>query len=242
MPVWDEFLTPLDVQVFEAAGFSEKGDLGGRPAVLVVDMVYNFVGDRPEPILESIARFHHSCGERGWDGIHATKELLDAARARNAPIFYSTNALRPDGGDLGRWAAKNRRAREPGQRVDDLGDRIVKEIAPESQDYIVPKLKPSMFFGTPLVSLLRGLEIDTLLVTGTTTSGCVRATVIDAFSYEYKVALVEECNFDRGEASHAINLFDMNAKYADVISLSEAKAYLAGAPDRKEAAAESVRA
>ena len=65
-------------------------------------------------------------------------------------------------------------------------------------------------------------------MTGTTTSGCVRATVIDAFSYEYKLAIVEECVFDRGEASHAINLFDMNAKYADVISLPEAKAYLAG--------------
>ena len=131
---------------------------------------------------------------------------------------------------------------EPGQRGDNLGDRIVEEIAPESRDYIVPKLKPSMFFGTPLVSLLRGLEIDTLLVAGTTTSGCVRATVIDAFSYEYKVALVEECNFDRGEASHAINLFDMNAKYADVISLAEAKTYLAETPDRKGATAESVKA
>lgn len=242
MPVWDEFLTPLDVQVYEAAGLSMKGDLGERPAILVVDMVYNFVGDKPEPILESIDRFHHSCGERGWEGIYATKVLLDAARARNTPIFYSTNALRPDGGDTGRWAAKNRRAMEPGQRTDNLGDRIVQEIAPESRDYIVPKLKPSMFFGTPLVSLLRGLEIDTLLVTGTTTSGCVRATVIDAFSYEYKVALVEECNFDRGEASHAINLFDMNAKYADVISLAEAKVYLAETPDRKGATAESVKA
>lgn len=228
MAVWDEFLTTLDLKVFEAAGFSQKGDLGGRPAVLVVDMVYNFVGERPEPILESIKKFHHSCGEEGWKGIHATSELIDAARATNAPIFYSTNALRPDGEDTGRWAAKNQRALEPGCRGNDIGFQIVKEIEPEPKDYVIPKLKPSMFFGTPLVSLLRGLEIDTLLVTGTTTSGCVRATVIDAFSYEYKLAIVEECVFDRGEASHAINLFDMNAKYADVISLLEAKAYLAG--------------
>ena len=72
MSVWDEFLTPLDVQVYEAAGLSMKGDLGERPAILVVDMVYNFVGDKPEPILESIDRFHHSCGERGWERIYAT--------------------------------------------------------------------------------------------------------------------------------------------------------------------------
>ncbi|MEE8109495.1 MAG: isochorismatase family protein [bacterium] len=242
MPVWEEFLTPMDVKVFEAAGFSQKGDLGERPAVLVVDMVYNFVGEKPEPILQSIEKYHHSCGERGWEGVHALGELLEAARPQGVPIFYSTNATRPDGLDLGRWTAKNRRANEPAQRGSDLGFRIVQEVAPEPSDFVIPKLKPSMFFGTPLVSLLHGLEVDTLLVTGTTTSGCVRATVIDAFSYEFRVALVEECVFDRGEASHAINLFDMNAKYADVLSLQEAKAYLAQTPKREAVAAEPAKA
>ena len=110
MPVWDDFLTPLDREVFEAAGYTLKGDLGDRPAVLVVDIVYNFVGEEPEPILESIKKYHHSCGERGWEGVYATRELLEAARGRNVPIFYSTNATRPDGSDLGRWSAKNQRA------------------------------------------------------------------------------------------------------------------------------------
>jgi nicotinamidase-related amidase len=241
MPVWDDFLTPLDRDVYEAAGYTLKGDLGDRPAILVVDIVYNFVGEEPEPILESIKKYHHSCGERGWEGVEATRELLEAARAQKIPIFYSTNATRPDGADLGRWSAKNQRALEPANRESDLGFQIVKEIAPEPQDFIVPKLKPSMFFGTPLVTLLRSQEVDSLLITGTTTSGCVRATVLDAFSYEYKIAIVEECVFDRGEASHAINLFDMNAKYADVISLLEAKAYLAEVPKR-EPASETAKA
>ncbi len=241
MPVWDDFLTPMDHKVYEAAGYTLKGDLGERPAVMVVDIVYNFVGDKPEPILESIKKFHHSCGERGWEGVYATRELLEAARARNVPIFYSTNATRPDGTDLGRWSAKNQRALEPANRESGIGFEIVKEIAPEPDDIIIPKLKPSMFFGTPLVSILRNLEVDTLLITGTTTSGCVRATVLDAFSYEYKIAIVEECVFDRGEASHAINLFDMNAKYADVISLLEAKAYLAEIP-KGEALSETAKA
>jgi nicotinamidase-related amidase len=241
MRIWDQFLTPLDLKIYEAAGYGEKGDLGERPAVLVVDVVYNFVGERPEPILKSIEKYHHSCGERGWEGVYCIRELLQAARAREVPVIYSTNATRPDALDLGRWAAKNRRAREPARRGSDLGFQIVKEVAPEPQDVIVPKLKPSLFFGTPLVSLLRGLQVDTLLVTGTTTSGCVRATVIDAFSYEFKVAVIEECVFDRGEASHAINLFDMQAKYADVISLEEAKAYLAGVPERRGALAEVAR-
>lgn len=242
MPVWDEFLTPLDVKVYEASGFSQRGELGEQPAVLVVDVVYNFVGEKPEPILESIEKYHHSCGERGWQGVHAIRELLEAARGRGVPVFYSTNSTRPDGLDLGRWAAKNRRAHEPATRGSDLGFQIIREIAPAPSDFIVPKLKPSMFFGTPLVSLLRSLDVDTVLVTGTTTSGCVRATVIDAFSYEFKVAVVEECVFDRGEASHAVNLFDMNAKYADVISLLEARAYLAEVPRKERARAEAARA
>jgi nicotinamidase-related amidase len=111
-----------------------------------------------------------------------------------------------------------------------VGSDIVKEIAPEPRDVLLRKSKPSAFFGTGLLHYLLELKVDTLLVTGTTTSGCVRATVIDAFSHNFNVAVVEECTFDRGEASHAINLFDMNAKYADVVSLQTTIDYLAGLP------------
>ena len=84
-----------------------------------------------------------------------------------------------------------------------------------------------MFHGTPLLGYLIDLGIDTLIVTGTTTSGCVRATVLDAFSQNYKITIVEECTFDRFESSHAINLFDMHCKYCDVLPLDEVTAYLA---------------
>jgi nicotinamidase-related amidase len=232
----------MDRKVFEAAGFGEKGDLGKRPAVLVVDVIYNTVGERPEPILESIKKYRLSCGERGWEAISCIRELLEAARAQSIPILYSTNATRRDGVDLGRWAAKNRRAREDATKENsEFGYQIVQEVAPEPQDVIIHKLKPSIFFGTPLISILRTLDVDTLLVTGVTTSGCIRATVIDAFSYEFKVAVVEECVYDRGEASHAMNLFDINAKYGDVIPLEEAKAYLAELPGRRAVPAKAAR-
>jgi nicotinamidase-related amidase len=104
----------------------------------------------------------------------------------------------------------------------------VAEIAPQPRDVVIGKLKPSAFFGTPLASYLLELKVDTLIVCGTTTSGCVRASVLDAFSLGYRVAVVEECTFDRGEVSHAINLFDMNAKYADVVSLEATTGYLRG--------------
>ncbi|MEK7281157.1 MAG: isochorismatase family protein, partial [Chloroflexota bacterium] len=93
-------------------------------------------------------------------------------------------------------------------------------------DIVIYKPKASAFFGTPLASLLNALRVDTVLCCGTSTSGCVRASVIDANSYNFHVAVIEECTFDRSQVSHKVNLFDMNAKYADVISLQEAREYI----------------
>jgi nicotinamidase-related amidase len=109
------------------------------------------------------------------------------------------------------------------------GNDIVKEIGPAPHEFLIEKLKPSAFHGTALLGYLVELGIDTLIVCGTTTSGCVRATVLDAFSQNFHISIVEECTFDRFESSHAINLFDMNAKYADVIGIDEATDYLRGA-------------
>ena len=106
------------------------------------------------------------------------------------------------------------------------GYDIVDEIAPEPKDLVIYKLKPSGFFATPMTGYLTQLNCDSVIVTGTTTSGCVRATVLDAFSYNYRVALVEDGCFDRSEASHAVTLCDMNAKYADVVRTSEVLAYI----------------
>ena len=110
-------------------------------------------------------------------------------------------------------------------------NQIVAEIAPQAGRHRRPQTKAQRFFGTPLMSMLNEVHADTLIVTGTTTSGCVRASVIDAFSYNMKVSVVEECVFDRGQASHKINLFDMAMKYADVIPLKETIDYIRGLPD-----------
>lgn len=112
--------------------------------------------------------------------------------------------------------------KNPRHAEDDThANEIVAEIAPRPGDIIIEKNKPSVFFGTLLASYLVDLHADSLIVCGTTTSGCVRATVVDAFSYNYKVTVVTEATFDRGEASHWVNLFDMDHKYADVTPLSE---------------------
>jgi maleamate amidohydrolase len=226
---WDEFLTERDRAVFAAAGFSQRAGFGKRPAVIVVDVNYNFVGDKPAPILESIKEWSHSCGEEGWAGVHAIARILAAARPKGEPVIYTTGDLRDDRFDAGGWAWKNARTVDNIEKKQ-LGNAIVAEIAPQPQDLIIKKQKPSGFFGSPLMSFLTDLGVDSLIVTGTTTSGCVHATVVDAFSFNLRCSVVEEGCFDRGQASHAMALMNMNAKYADVIKLQEALSYLNGLP------------
>jgi len=222
-PIWNKFLTERDKQVFAAGGFGSRQGFGKRPVICVVDVNYNFCGDRPEPILESIKRWRNSCGEEAYEGIKAIKRLLTAGRAKGLPVIYTTGIRRADNWDAGGWAWKNKRTieRQKVQATNESGDTIVPEIAPQPQDIIIYKQKPSAFAGTPLMSYMMLLGADSILLTGTTTSGCVRATVLDAFSLNYRISLAEEGCFDRSQASHAINLCDMNAKYADVVKTAE---------------------
>jgi maleamate amidohydrolase len=220
---WDRFLTATDRQVFEAGGYGQRSPMGDKPALLVIDVTYNFCGDRPEPILESIQRWRSSSGERAWRAVPHLQALIGRCREQKVPVIYTRGApRRSDGFDRGRWADKNRRqAQDTAQ-----GDEILDEIAPAPTDLVVEKRKPSAFFGTTLVSHLVSYGVDTLLICGTSTSGCVRATAVDAFSYDFHVAVVEEATFDRGEASHAMTLFDLDMKYANVLGVDEALGYL----------------
>ena len=233
MATWDDILTARDKQVFSLSGFGKKTGLGQRPALLIIDVNYNFTGDKPEPILDSVRRFRTSCGEEGWEAVYRIRELLAEARKKHLPIFYTTAEENRSNSTLmvGGWAAKSNRTTEDMTEQWEKANEIVEEIAPQPGDIIVHKQKPSAFFGTALMSMLNEVHADTVLVCGTTTSGCVRASVIDAFSYNMKVSVVEECVFDRGQASHKINLFDMAMKYADVIPLKETVEYIRDLPD-----------
>ena len=224
---WDRFLTSGDREVISAAGYAEKGGLGERPALLVVDMTYNFCGDRPEPILASIKSWRASCGQAAWIAVPRIEALITVARQRGVPVIYTLRDARDDGWDRGRWRGKNRRSGEDSSRD---GNRIIAELAPQPGDIVLRKQKPSAFFATPLIAQLTQLRCDTVIVAGCTTSGCVRATAVDAFSYNLRVAVPEDAVFDRAEASHAISLFDMNAKYADVMPAAEIAAWLRTVP------------
>lgn len=227
--IWDRFLTRRDREVFAASGYAAPMGFGARPALFIVDVSYNFCGDKPEPLLKSIERWRNSCGEEAWTAIAVIRRLIDKCHARRVPVFYSTNTRRADGFDAGGWRWKNARELEDAEK-EIAGNEIVSAIAPSPQDVVILKTKPSAFFGTPLLSFLIDLKVDTLMVCGVSTSGCVRATVIDAFSNNLRVQVIEDACFDRSEASHAINLADMNAKYADVISGDAALAHLDTVP------------
>lgn len=225
-PIWNKFLTERDKQVFAASGYGTRAGFGDRPALLVVDVNYNFCGDKREPILESIKRYRNSCGEDAWDALPVIRKLIDTFHAKEMPVIYSTGDVRDDGWDRGSWAWKNNRNSEDAAPPPDRGSNrdgndIVDEISPGPRDIVIRKGKPSVFYGTQLMGFLNDLGADSLIVTGTTTSGCIRATVLDAFSFNLRTTVVADGCFDRSQASHAINLCDMNAKYADVVGSDE---------------------
>ena len=231
--VWDKFLTERDKAVFAAGGFGARAGFGKRPALLIIDVNWAFCGERPEPILQSIQRWRTSCGEDAWTALRYIKELIDAAHAKGLPVIYTTGEGRADKWDRGSWAWKSSRGGEAaGTAHPEInGNEIVAPIAPGPRDIVITKQKPSGFFGTPLAAFLTQLGADSVVVVGTTTSGCVRATAVDAFSLNYRVILAEEGCFDRSEASHAVSLCDMHAKYADVVPTAEVVAYFEALPE-----------
>jgi maleamate amidohydrolase len=227
--IWDDYITDLDRKVYEKAGFGNSAGFGSRPAILIIDVQYRTVGEAREPILDAMDTYPTAVGERGWAAVDKIRELLEAARPKGVPVLYPV-VERKDRFDTGRWKDKIPGMDSEEHRIGERGTQIVEEVAPEPGDVVISKRYASAFFGTPLMTYLNDLDVDTLVVTGCTTSGCVRATVVDAFSYAFRVIVPEDAVYDRGEASHAINLFDMSQKYADLLTTDEVISFLDGLP------------
>jgi maleamate amidohydrolase len=232
--VWDDYLTDLDKQVYAKAGYGKRGGFGTRPALFVIDVQYNFCGDEPgQHILDGLDHYRTHCGESGWQAVPYIERLVRAARAKNVPIFFTESERRADMLDSGVQVGKNHRGTEKTSTEGTHATRTVAPLAPQPQDILIGKRKPSAFFGTMFMSHLNFLDIDTLIMTGCTTSGCLRATAVDAYSYNFKGVIPEETAFDRFESSRAINLFDLNCKYADVIPTDDVEQYLNDLPVRE---------
>ncbi len=199
-------------------GYGNSAKLTLRPAIVVIDATYAFTGLRGETLEKGLERWPSSCGPTAWSAVDRIQVLLAAARARKLPIFYShMTTARPNG-----VVQRRSRAVGSGAGIDGPdGNSVVAELRPEPNDLIISKTAPSVFFGTPLVAFLHSLRVDSLILCGGTTSGCIRATAVDAFSYDYPVVVAEDAVFDRSPTSHAISLYDLHTRYAEVLRVEE---------------------
>lgn len=187
--------------------------------IVVVDMVRAFVGDPDLSEEASMSQWPLSCGESGWAATKRLEQLLSTARAHAIPVVYTT----VDGSVLGGATRAAARRGSAGCGMQDIPD----SVAPSPHDVVLAKERPSAFFATPLAALLVRLGADCLIVCGTTTSGCVRATVVDGFSMGWRVLVAEDGCFDRALLSHDVALFELNAKYATVVPVHELAVALA---------------
>ncbi len=194
--------------------------VGPRPALLAIDLYNRAYAGGPGPVIEANRRSRGGCGDNAWNAIAPTVELFRAARRAEIPVVYCTGSVR--GGRV-QSTFRSTTEREP---ADDDFD-IRREFAPEPDDLVIRKERASAFHSTPLVAHLRMLGVDSLIAFGESTSGCVRATVVDGYSCGFHMTVVEQCTFDRSWLSHQVNLFDMHHKYADVMHLDDVLAHLA---------------
>jgi len=217
--IWEDLLSERDKQVITKAGYDKAGasswdsrGTGTDPMVLVIDMQRLVVGENV-PILEAIEEYRTAMGEVAWDAIDHVAPFLDHARDHDVPVAYTR--VVPSSYD------------DP--HHEDLD--IVEPVAPEDSETVIDKSYASAFYGTDLLSrLVRGGH-DSVIIVGNSTSGCVRATAIDAQQHGFDVLLPQECLFDRIEASHKVALLDLWMKYAEVLEREAVEEYVAEVAD-----------
>jgi len=195
-------------------GFARRVGFGERPAVVVVDLIKAFTDPRFQTAVDDQAM------------MSATRELLDAARAAGVATVLVGSSYEPGRRDAGVWERKlSHDGMDEGTEGAEFDERLGRSVS----DMVVWKKYPSCFFGTDLTSRLVALRIDTVMLAGASTSGCIRASAVDACSSGFRTIVVREAVADRSPLPHIANLFDIEMKYGDVVELSEALAYLQAA-------------
>ncbi len=213
--VWERYIDePFRSRVARQANAPQITE---KSALIVIDL-YNVVyqgGDRPVSAL--IDQFPASCGEHAYRAIEPTNRLIRLFRDRDLPVFFSTK-------DFERSQQSGNATHRPRNAPKPEDYEIYPAIDFRATDELVKKLKASVFFKTELHDHLKRLNVDSLVIVGESTSGCVRASVVDAFSLGYQVCVVEDCVFDQNPVSHAVNLYDIQHKYGQVAKRSELEA------------------
>jgi maleamate amidohydrolase len=225
--IWEPFLTDQDRAHLAGSGWgkAEQFGFGTRPALLIIDDYYSVLGLDREPLMESVRKWPMSCGLAGWEAIDRTAVLLASARRNGIPVIHVKGLENFPSSGVGGVQTSRLPSEELTPEEVARGGQIVDELAPIDGELVIEKAAASAFHGTPLVFHLNALGVDTVIAVGETTSGCVRASVVDGRTFRYRMGVVPECCFDRTEAAHAINLFDMHTKYADLVDVEGADKY-----------------
>ncbi|GAB3036178.1 isochorismatase family protein [Natronobiforma cellulositropha] len=208
-----DYVSDTDLEYFAKSGTDKTRGWGENPALLIVDMTEAFVDEE----------YITGRTDTGQAAVDANETLLTTAREVGIPVFYTTpidDGVLPDEYRLG--SSSDPEMVEERRRIYSAeGNAIAEPIAPADDEVVIQKPAPSSFFDTHLSNVLHYYGVDTVIVTGMTTSGCVRATVVDGKSSNFTIVAPIECVADRSISSHEMSLFDMDMKYADVTPLAE---------------------
>lgn len=218
------YLDDREREALATAGYGGSFGIGDHPVLLVVDVTYGFCGPRGRSLIEAVETHPLASGEDAWRAVPAIRDMVDAGRDAGIPIVFTRPIDPARTAGTSRWDDKNRRQRAAPPDAFEL----VPDTGHAPADIVLEKEAPSAFFGTSLPRWLTGWGCDSVIVCGGTTSGCVRATVVDAFSNNLRVTVGADGCFDRVRASHEIGLFDMGLKYADVRPAAEIAMALRG--------------
>ena len=202
---WRGYIPDQELDTYRKGKFGRRMGMGRRPALLQIDTTYMFV----DPA-------YAMCGRDDPALIDALTRITQTFRALDLPIYYSRRDDRSHPTKRGTWNEKLGIAADFQYTSDPRADQWPEAYGPREGDVVVLKNKPSCFFQTPLESWLRYDGVDTVVIVGVSTSGCVRAAATDAFSHNFRVVVVEEACADRSPSAHRANLFDMDMKSADV--------------------------
>lgn len=223
---WQQYLGPEDEAVIARGRFGLRMGFGSRPAVVVIDAQRYMVGEEGND-----AAWPSSCGAVGRSAVKEIARVVGAAQQAGVPCFFTRFVVARDGRDMGVYRRKRALLDSEHWYLEDSpGAQLVPELEPGPRDIVFVKKKPSAFHGTPLLGYLVDRGIDTVIITGGATSNCVRATVFDASSYNFRTVVAQEAVFDRIPVSHAISLFDMDRQFADVVPVADVVRYLGGLP------------
>jgi maleamate amidohydrolase len=222
---WRDVVDAGTIEIYQA--YRRKTFVGDNPAVLAIDLYNKAYGGGNRPVREVDREYSGSCGEHAWNALPPTQKLLAVARRAGLPVIYTTRHV----DTVGVHSTNRNMTRER----DDIYD-IKAEVAPQPGEIVIYKERASGFFGTPLIAHLQQLRVNSLIICGESTSGCVRASTVDAFSYGFHNVVVEECTYDRSMLSHKVNLFDLHHKYADVLHVDEVLAHLEGLAAKRKVA------